>query len=385
MSDPPVAPTDPAYDEAACALLSCHINGQLVRANRTVCRWLGHPATRPPQSLAEVLTSASLLFFEMQLRPLLALGRTVDGAFATLRHVEGHSVAVILNAVQPLGSQTIELAMLQVREREQYEASLRQAHADAEAALAATMNNAHGQKMQAVGQMAAGIAHEFNNLLSVVRGNLVFAQQELQDNLPGERRVQADLADAVTATDRAVGMVRQLLAFTGRTVVRRTELDLNDVVHDAARLAVSSLDPETSWQTALAADLWPVFGASDQLQHVLTALLLNARDAVRATPQPGQITVSTCNVAAGLGADDAVRVSVADTGPGMTDEVRQRAFDPFFTTKPPGEGVGLGLSMAYGAVKALGGCIVIDSAPGCGTTVHVLLPRARDLPALATV
>lgn len=370
MSDPPVAPTDPAYDEAACALLSCHINRQLVRANRTVCRWLGHPATRPPQSFSEVLTSASLLFFEMQLRPLLAFGRTGDGAFVTLRHVEGHTVAGILNAVQPLGSQTIELAMLQVREREQYEASLRQAHADAEVALAATMNNARGQKTQAVGQMAAGIAHEFNDLLGVVRGNLTFAQQELRDNLPAERRVQADLADAVTATDRVVGMVRQLLAFTGRTVVRRTELDLNDVVQDAARLAVSSLAPETWWQTALATDLWPVFGASDQLQHVLTALLLNARDAVRATPQPGQIAAATCNVAAGLGADD---------------EVRRRAFDPFFTTKPPGEGVGLGLSMAYGAVKAPGGRIVIGSAPGRGTTVHVLLPQARELPALTTV
>lgn len=350
-----------------------------------MCRWLGHPATRPPQSFSEVLTSASLLFFEMQLRPLLAFGRTGDGAFVTLRHVEGHTVAVILNAVQPLGSQTIELAMLQVREREQYEASLRQAHADAEVALAATMNNARGQKTQAVGQMAAGIAHEFNDLLGVVRGNLTFAQQKLRDNLPAERRVQADLADAVTATDRAVGMVRQLLAFTGRTVVRRTELDLNDVVQDAARLAVSSLAPETWWQTALATDLWPVFGASDQLQHVLTALLLNARDAVRATPQSGQIAAATCNVAAGLGADDAVRVSVADTGPGMTDEVRRRAFDPFFTTKPPGEGVGLGLSVAYGAVKALGGRIVIDSAPGRGTTVHVLLPQARELPALTTV
>jgi signal transduction histidine kinase len=364
------------YDDAACGLLSCSPTGQLHRINLTLRRWLDLPADAAITSLYELLTPASLLFFEMQLRPLLSLGRTVDGAFITLRHRDGSQLPVVLNASQSPGSQRIALAMIVVREREQYEASLRQSQADAEGALAAMAASAHGQKMQAVGQMAAGVAHEFNNLLAVIRGNLSFAQQGVQVELPGDQRILEDLDSAMIATDRASAIVRQLLAFTGRQIVRRSLVDLNGVVEDSAQLVVMALGRDVTWQTRLAHDLWPVFAPTDQLQHVLTNLVLNARDAIRARGEPGLITVTTSNVNGTAAEGDGVRLRVEDTGIGMPDEVRARAFDPFFTTKPVGQGMGLGLSMVYGTIEALGGRTTIDSTAGQGTRVTITLPRA---------
>lgn len=365
-----------AYEHAACGLLTCSPTGQLHRINRTLRDWLGLAPDVSVGTLFDVLTPASLLFFELQLRPLLALGRTVDGAFITLRHGDGSQVPVILNGRQSSGSTRIELAMVVVREREQYEATLRQSQADAEGALAAMAASAHGQKMQAVGQMAAGVAHEFNNLLAVIRGNLTFAQQGVAAAVVSDPRIADDLDSALVATDRASAIVRQLLAFTGRQIVRRSLVDLNTVVEDAAQLVVMALGRDITWHMRLAHDCWPVFASADQLQHVLTNLVLNARDAIRARGEPGVITVTTGNVDRIGTTAEAARLTVEDTGVGMTDDVRARAFDPFFTTKPVGQGMGLGLSMVYGAVEALGGQTVIESTAGQGTRVTVSLPRA---------
>lgn len=313
----------------------------------------------------------------MQLRPLLALGRTVEGAFVTLRHRDATPIPVVLNAVQSPGQSVIELAMVIVREREQYEATLRQASVDAERALAAMSASARAQKMQAVGQMAGGIAHEFNNLLAVIRGNLVFAQKGVQQAVPHDANITSDLQGALEATDRAVAIVRQLLAFTGRQVVRRAPLDLNHLVRETAHLMVPALGRAVTWQVRLAPTLWPVFAASDQLQHVLTSLVLNARDAVRASGEPGLLRVSTENVPGDGHTFDLVCLTVEDSGSGMSDDVRARAFDPFFTTKGVGHGMGLGLSMVYGTVEAHGGRTTIDSTPGRGTRVTIALPRAK--------
>lgn len=379
MALEPTAAVDSGYEYAACGLLSCTPSGQVVRVNATLKRWLRLDVETTPSSLYDLLTAPSLLFFEMQLRPLLALGRTVDGAFVTLRRADGESLPVVLNASQPPGGALIELAMISVREREQYEASLRQAQSDAEAALHAMTASAHGQKMQAVGQMAAGIAHEFNNLLAVVRGNLQFAQQGVRRAAITDGHIMEDLESALVATDRAAGIVRQLLAFTGRQVVRRALLDVNAVVLDAAQLVTAALGHDITWQTRLGASVWPVFASGDQLQHVLTSLVLNARDAIRATGMPGLITISTENVPGHAPVTpDMVHLVVEDTGCGMSAEVTSRAFDPFFTTKSPGEGVGLGLSMVYGTIDALGGRVTLQSTPGEGTRVLVQLPRAHS-------
>jgi signal transduction histidine kinase len=324
-----------------------------------------------------VFTPASLLFFETQLRPLLALGRDVHGAFLTLRTPSASPVPVVVNASRAVDTSQLELALLAVCEREQYEATLKQSAADAERALAAFTSGAHAQKMQAVGQMAGGIAHEFNNLLAVIRGNVSFAQASVRERLPDDSRIADDLHHALGATDRAVAIVRQLLAFTGRQVVQRHRLNLNHLIRDTAHLVVPALGRDVTWQTRLADDVWPIFASADQLQHVLTNLVLNARDAIRASGSPGIVRVTTENISTEQGGD-VVQLAVEDSGTGMSDEVRMRAFDPFFTTKPVGQGMGLGLSMVYGTIDALGGTTTLSSTPGEGARVVITIPRATS-------
>ena len=323
--------------------------------------------------------STKSLFFELHLRPLLALGRTVDGAFVLLRRSDGSVLPVVMNAVQRSDEQTIEFAMLVVREREQYEATLRKAQADAEQALHAMAASAHAQKMQAVGQMAAGVAHEFNNRLAVMRGNIEFAAADVALTTPGSSSIMDDLGRATAAADRMEGILRQLLAFTGRQLVRVSRLDLNAVVQASAQLVTHALAPDTAWQTHLARDLWPVIAASDQMEQLFISLVLNARDALAASGRTKQITITTQNVPAdAINATDRVRLIVRDTGIGMSDEVRARAIDPFFSTKGMATGLGLGLSMAYGSIRAMQGDLDISSTPDVGTAVTVTLPRAHD-------
>ena len=372
------ASIDP-YDRAACGLLRCAVDGTVQRSNQTLRRWLGHPTDHQLAALSDVQSTPSHLFFELQLRPLLALGRTVDGAFVLLRRSDGSVLPVVMNAVQHPDEQTIEFAMLVVREREQYEATLRKAQADAEQALHAMAASAHAQKMQAVGQMAAGVAHEFNNLLAVMRGNIEFAAADVALTTPGSQSIMDDLGRATAAADRMEGIVRQLLAFTGRQLVRVSRLDLNAVVQASAQLVTHALAPDTAWQTHLARDLWPVIAASDQMEQSLISLVLNARDALAASGRTKQITITTQNVPAdAINATDRVRLIVRDTGIGMSDEVRVRAIDPFFSTKGMATGLGLGLSMAYGSIRAMQGDLDISSTPDVGTAVTVTLPRAHD-------
>ena len=372
------AAVDP-YDRAACGLLRCAVDGTVQLSNQTLRRWLGHPTDHQLADLSDVLSSPSHLFFELHLRPLLALGRTVDGAFVLLRRSDGSVLPVVMNAVQRSDEQTIEFAMLVVREREQYEATLRKAQPDAEQALHAMAASAHAQKMQAVGQMAAGVAHEFNNRLAVMRGNIEFAAADVALTTPGSSSIMDDLGRATAAADRMEGILRQLLAFTGRQLVRVSRLDLNAVVQASAQLVTHALAPDTAWQTHLARDLWPVIAASDQMEQLFISLVLNARDALAASGRTGQITITTQNVPAdAINATDRVRLIVRDTGIGMSDEVRARAIDPFFSTKGMATGLGLGLSMAYGSIRAMQGDLDISSTPDVGTAVTVTLPRAHD-------
>lgn len=375
-----VAPHDVGWQHAPCALLTCSINGQILSANSTLHDWLGLDDADSPAALPDVLTPPSLLLFESQLRPVLALGRNVDGAFLTLRHAEGSTVPVVMNAVQRAGRSTIDVAFLKVREREQYENQLRAAQQQAEDALTAVAASAHAHKMQAVGQMAAGIAHEFNNLLAVVRGNVVFAQHGAEQTQALGDRIGHDLSQALVATDRAIAMVSQLLAFTGRQIVDRQALDLNAAIAQSAELLLPALGRDITWQQRLCPSIPLVFASRDQLQHVLAEVVLNARDAIRETGSPGLISVSTSATRIAPDARPGVRFVITDTGCGMSQETLARAFDPFFTTKGVGRGSGLGLSMVYGAINALGGSTKLASTPGAGTQVSIELPAAMGAP-----
>ena len=220
------------------------------------------------------------------------------------------------------------------------------------------------QKMEAVGRLAGGIAHDFNNLLTVILGNLELVKAGVGP---------ADAAELVDATERAArqaaDLTRQMLGFARRQPLRPVPVDVTALVRDSVSLLHRTIDRRIAIRFDPPAGVRPVVADPVQLQQVLMNLCLNARDAM---PGGGTLTVETADAARG----DApmVRLSVADTGVGMTADVRARVFEPFFTTKDVGQGTGLGLAVVYGVAQAHGGWVECHSEPGRGSRFDVYLP-----------
>ncbi|MES2324127.1 MAG: CHASE domain-containing protein [Pseudomonadota bacterium] len=235
----------------------------------------------------------------------------------------------------------------------------------------------HAQKLEAVGKLTGGIAHDFNNVLHVISGNV----QLLQVMRPADERLQARLKHMQSAVDRGAKLSTQLLAFARRQPLEPVVINLLALVRNMDDLLSRALGQAVRVAIHADPDLWNISADAGQLENVILNLALNARDAM---PDGGVLTVELRNQGAGpaigdLPPGDYVRMSLADTGKGMSDEVRAAAFEPFFTTKGVGQGTGLGLSMAYGFIKQSGGHIIIESAPDAGTTVLVYLPRSLDV------
>jgi PAS domain S-box-containing protein len=224
---------------------------------------------------------------------------------------------------------------------------------------------AQAQRLESVGQLAGGVAHDFNNLLSVILTCVGFARREL----PAGHPVREDVDEIARAADQAAALTRQLLMFSRREVVQPALIDVGALVGDLERLLARTLSERIALRIAVAPGLGPVLADRAQLEQVLVNLAVNARDAM---PQGGTLTIAVD------GDDDGVRLTVADDGAGMSQDVRDRAFEPFFTTKAPGEGTGLGLATVHGVVTDSGGTVEIDSAPGAGTTMTVWLPVAEE-------
>ncbi len=256
---------------------------------------------------------------------------------------------------------------LRVAERDAALAALRRETAERERAEDMLRQS---QKMEAVGQLTGGIAHDFNNLLTIVLANL----DRVRRLTEGDARLERPLANALIGTERAAQLTGQLLAFARRQPLQPEERDLNEVVTAVAGLVGATLPDTVRVELDLAPGLWPVRIDANQTENALLNLIVNARDAM---PDGGVVTIRSRNVTDAAG-DHAV-VEVADTGAGMTPDTLARVFEPFFTTKSVGEGTGLGLSQVYGFVTQSGGTIAIDSAPGNGTTVRIVLPRATSL------
>ena len=238
------------------------------------------------------------------------------------------------------------------------------------------------QKMEAVGQLTGGIAHDFNNLLQVIMGNLEIGRMYIaREPLPGPRGefLMRAIDTAQRASQTAKQTVHRLLAFSRLQPLTPSELNINALVGDLADMLRRVLGENIEVTTALAPSLWPTFADRNQLESVLLNLVVNARDAM---PHGGRLVIETSNVHAGpqtQGAleDEYVCLVVRDTGCGIAPEHLPKVFEPFFTTKETGKGSGLGLSMVYGFVKQSGGHVRIDSEPGAGTSVRILLPRSR--------
>jgi two-component system cell cycle sensor histidine kinase/response regulator CckA len=240
-------------------------------------------------------------------------------------------------------------------------------------------------RLEAVGRLAGGIAHDLNNMLTAILGFSEFLDRSLK---PDDLR-RADVEQISRAAERSAGLTRQLLAFARRELIQPRLLDMNAVVRHAGAMLPSILGENVELALKLAPDLGVVYADARQIEQMLMNLVLNARDAM---PQGGRVTIETKtvrlepgfaaspHVAEGAPTGSFAMLAVTDTGHGMEAATLQRMWEPFFTTKPRGQGTGLGLSSVYGAAKQSGGFVWADSEPGRGTTVQVYWPEIRTEP-----
>lgn len=311
------------------------------------------------RSILDLLTDEHRTLADQALRELLGQPRASEEAELRCRHREGgvHLLRVcatnLLDDPQVAG---IVVNAHDITEARHVEDQLR-----------------HAQKMEAVGRLAGGVAHDFNNILTAING---FAEL-LRESLPDDDVRCDDVAEIVKAAQRGAGLSRQLLAFSRREPGRSKVVDLNRVVREAEGMLRPLLGEDVELRLDLAADLAAVRIDPLHLHQVILNLALNARDAL---PAGGRITLRTgwATAAVEHGGGRRLLLSVTDDGTGMSDEVLQRIFEPFFTTKPSGHGTGLGLSTVYGIVRQAGGHVWVYSEPGHGTVFKVYLPPAQQ-------
>ena len=234
-------------------------------------------------------------------------------------------------------------------------------------------------KMEAVGQLTGGLAHDFNNMLTGVVGSLNMLRLRIDQGRVHETGRYLDAAE--TASLRAAALTHRLLAFSRRQTLAPTATDISGLVAGMLELIQSTVGPAVHVEFQCEATLWLSLVDANQLENALLNLCINARDAMGAEGSLN-IRTSACSLSASEAADrdlpagEYLLLSVRDNGSGMSSDVIAHAFDPFFTTKPMGEGTGLGLSMIHGFVRQSGGNVYIESFPGVGTTMTLLLPRS---------
>lgn len=270
--------------------------------------------------------------------------------------------------------------LLPAIERELREAAGRRERRRAEEALRRSEEQLRqAQKMEVLGRLAGGIAHDFNNLLMVILGCAEILEIHLGDTNP----LSEHATEIHKAVDRGASLIRQLLAFSRRQVLQTRVLDLNAVIANMEEMLRRLIGKTIELCTILHPALDYVNADPGQLEQVIMNLAVNASDAM---PEGGSLTLETANVELGEAYTPQhgkvtpgcyVRLAVHDIGMGMDPATQAHLFEPFFTTKEPGRGTGLGLATVYGIVQQSGGCIDVESAPGCGATFTIYLPRVE--------
>jgi two-component system, cell cycle sensor histidine kinase and response regulator CckA len=291
------------------------------------------------------------------------------------------AIAVVVGLLQRRTERMAEESVR--RERAYYAsvmASLNQRRQTEEALRQSEDHLRQSQKMEAVGRLAGGVAHDFNNLMTIVMGRSELLMTGLQEADPLRRN-----ADEIKRTaERAVALTQQLLAFSRKQVLMPKVLDLNVVVANMDRMLRRLIGEDIDLVTVLGPALERVRADPGQLEQVIMNLAINARDAM---PSGGKLTIETANVHldlayarkhAAVAPGPYVMLSVSDNGTGMDADTQSHIFEPFFTTKDQGKGTGLGLATVYGIVKQSGGYIWVYSEPGWGTTFKIYLPRIGD-------
>jgi signal transduction histidine kinase len=316
----------------------------------------------------QVLRTGQPIRFEQE---LVATGRYLELAAFRIEPPSRKQVAVLFQDITK--RKRAETALQRLNET--LEARIAHALAEQRAAEEALRQS---QKMEAVGQLTGGLAHDFNNILTGIMGSLELMRTRISQG----RVAEADsfVTAALAASRRAASLTHRLLAFSRRQTLDPKPTDANRLVTGMEELVRRTVGPHIALEVVTAGGLWPTLIDGPQLENALLNLCLNARDAM---PDGGRITIETANrwldeTAArdrDLPPGQYVSISVTDTGTGMAPDVIARAFEPFFTTKPMGQGTGLGLSMIYGFVRQSGGQVRIYSEVGRGTSMHLYLPR----------
>jgi PAS domain S-box-containing protein len=382
------------FEQAAVGIALSDLRGRFFRVNERLCAITGY-------SREELLARSyqDITYPDDLERNLLLNQALIDGAFPHFqmekRYLRRDGSTYWINVTSAVvrrtsGEPDYVIAVIEdISARKRVEAELHRVNAELERRvelelgrrLAAEQSLHQAQKMEAIGQLTGGVAHDFNNILTTVIGNLDrIAARAAPDN-PSRRLAEAALRGA----ENGARLTEQLLSFARRQRLEPEVLEIDRVLGAVIALARRTVSETIELSLELGADLWRCCLDPAQLQSAVLNLVINARDAMLGA---GRVTIAARNETVGSGVPDLaageyVRLSVADTGSGMAPEVLARVFEPFFTTKGVGKGSGLGLSMVYGFAKQSGGTVRIESAPGRGTTVQLYLPRTTRMPARA--
>jgi signal transduction histidine kinase len=370
---------DGAQQQTRLARLDEAIAAKMNELNRTV---LLQQQGRTEDALAIVRTNQGSSLMR-QIRDIMTEFDDAELQLLMQRGERADLLRLVLSLVVPFSVVLVAiLGFLVVRGARGYEAALENRNATLAHEMAqrveAEAQLLQAQKMEALGQLTGGVAHDFNNMLTIIVGNLDLLVRRL---VPEQADLKAMADRALSGADRAVALTRRLLAFSRQQPLDPKPTDVNRCVSEMSELLRRTLGETIVIQTVLAGGLWRAFVDRPQLESAILNLAVNARDAM---PDGGKLTLETSNAFldqayvdahTGLTPGQYVLVAVTDTGTGMTPEVQERAFDPFFTTKEVGTGTGLGLSQVYGFLRQSGGHVKIYSEQGGGITVKLYIPR----------
>ncbi|HWA20281.1 MAG TPA: ATP-binding protein [Devosia sp.] len=353
------------FNDTPFAIATLDKEGRIIRTNAPFSRmfgWASDAQTLELEPMANLLSGPSRSKFAEAVAAANANKSLIEPVDAQLAREGDHSVRLYVSVSEESAdsAERVNVYALDMTEQRKLEAQF-----------------AQGQKMQAVGQLAGGVAHDFNNVLTAIIG---FSDLLLLKHKPGDPSF-ADLMSIKQSANRAAGLTRQLLAFSRRQTLRPQILEVPTNVDDLTVLLKRLIGEKIELKVDHGEGIWPVKADLVQLEQVVVNLVVNARDAM---PNGGTITLRTRNVGeaeagqygyAGMPPADYVLIEVEDTGTGMPPGILEKIFEPFFSTKELGKGTGLGLSTVYGIIKQTGGFIYPESEVGRGTVFRIFLPR----------
>jgi len=353
------------FNDTPFAIATLDGQGRIVRTNAPFSRifgWQGGEQTIEMQPMADLLAEGNRERFREAIASAIANKSEIEPVDALLAREGDHAVRLYVSGSEESADspERVNVYTLDMTDQRKLEAQF-----------------AQGQKMQAVGQLAGGVAHDFNNVLTAIIG---FADLLLLKHKPGDPSFN-DLMAIKNSANRAAGLTRQLLAFSRRQTLRPQLLEVTTHIDDLTVLLKRLIGEQITLDVDHGHAIWPVRADLVQLEQVVVNLVVNARDAM---PNGGKITIRTRNVTeseaagmtyTGMPPADYVLVEVEDTGTGMPPEILEKIFEPFFSTKELGKGTGLGLSTVYGIIKQTGGFIYPESIVGKGTIFKIFLPR----------